>query len=171
MRDKIHYRSWHAAAFLAGMSALSALSTSRDARSYWRGLNKPAAAPPAWVFPSVWTTLNVMQLWADLRVLNRKDLPDRNVILGLRALNWVLYALFTPAFFRAKSPVAGEAISLAEGLTAGATVALLARRDPLAAAALTPLTLWTAYASLLGGELAGGNPDSLVDRLRWDGAF
>ena len=83
----------------------------------------------------------------------------------------MLYALFTPAFFRAKSPVAGEAITLAEGVTAGATVALLARTDPLAAAALTPLTLWTAYASLLGADVAARNPDRLVDQLRWEGAF
>jgi translocator protein len=171
MSDKIRFRGWHAAAFLAGVSALSALSSSRDAGRYWRGLNKPAKAPPAWVFPSVWTGLNVLQVWADLRILNQRDLPDRNTILGLRAANWVLYALFTPTFFRAKSPLAGEAVTLAEGLTAGATVALLARRDPLAAAALTPLTLWTAYASLLGGEVAAANPDALVDRLRWGGAF
>jgi benzodiazapine receptor len=171
MSEKIRFRTWHAAAFLAGVSALSALSSSRDARTYWRGLNKPAKAPPAWVFPSVWTALNVMQVWADLRILNNHDSPDRKTLLGLRAANWALYSLFTPAFFRAKSPIAGEIVTLAEGLTAGATVALLARRDPLAAAALAPLTLWTAYASLMGGEVAASNPDALVDRLRWQGAF
>ena len=86
-------------------------------------------------------------------------------------MNWLLYAVFTPVFIRAKSPVAGEAVTLAEGLTAGATVALLAKSDPLAAAALTPLTLWTAYASLLGAETSASNPDRLVDQLRWQGAF
>ncbi len=171
MADSFRFKTWHAAAFLAGISAVSALSSSKDARSYWQGLNKPAKAPPAWVFPTVWTGLNLLQVWADLRILNDREAPDRNTLLGLRAVNWLLYALFTPAFFRAKSPVAGEAITLAEGVTAGATVALLARTDPLAAAALTPLTLWTAYASLLGADLASKNPDRLVDQLRWEGAF
>ena len=139
--------------------------------AYWRGLNRPAKAPPAWVFPTVWTGLNLLQVWADLRILNNRTSADRSTLIGLRAVNWGLYALFTPAFFRLRSPVAGEAITLAEGVTAGATLALLARSDPLAAAALTPLTLWTAYASLLGAEVAGSNPDQLVDKLRWEGAF
>jgi translocator protein len=171
MGESFRFRTWHAAAFLAGISALSAASSSKDARAYWRGLNRPAKAPPAWVFPTVWTGLNVLQVWADLRILNNREAPERNALLGLRAVNWLLYALFTPAFFRAKSPVAGEAVTLAEGVTAGATVALLAKSDPLAAAALTPLTLWTAYASLLGAEVASANSDALVDRLRWQGAF
>jgi translocator protein len=171
MGDTFRFRTWHAAAFLAGISALSAASSSRDARAYWRGLDRPAKAPPGWAFPAVWTGLNVLQVWADLRILNNREAPERKALLGLRAVNWLLYALFTPAFFRAKSPVAGEAVTLAEGVTAGATVALLARSDPLAALALTPLTLWTAYASLIGAEVAASNPDALVDRLRWQGAF
>ena len=134
-------------------------------------MNVPAKAPPAWVFPTVWAGLNVLQVWADLRILNNRAAPERKALLGLRAVSWLLYALFTPAFFRAKSPVAGEAVTLAEGLTAGATVALLARSDPPAAAALIPLTLWTAYASLLGVDTASSNPDRLVDQLRWQGAF
>ena len=171
MGDTFRFRTWHAAAFLAAISALTAVSSSKDARAYWRGLNRPAKSPPAWVFPAVWSGLNLLQVWADLRILNNRKAVDRNTLLGLRAVNWMLYALFTPAFFRAKSPLAGEAITLAEGVTAGATVALLAKSDPLAAAALAPLTLWTAYASLLGGEIASANPDRLVDQLRWRGAF
>ena len=170
MGESFRFRTWHAAAFLAGVSAFTAAASSRNARAYWQGLNRPARSPPPWVFPAVWTGLNVLQVWADLRILNDRRMPDRNALLGLRAVNWVLYALFTPGFFRAKSPVHGEAVTLAEGVTAGASVALLARNDPLAAAALTPLVLWTAYASLLGTETAS-NPDRLVDQLRWQGAF
>ena len=171
MSDSFRFKTWHAAAFLAGVSTVSALSSTKDARTYWRGLNRPAKAPPAWAFPTVWAALNLLQVWADLRILNNREAPDRNALLGLRAVNWGLYALFTPAFFRARIPVAGEAITLAEGVTAGAAIALLARTDPLAAAALAPLTLWTAYASLLGADVASNNPDRLVDQLRWEGAL
>ena len=171
MAETFRFRTWHAAAFLAGVSAVSALSSSKDARAYWRGLDRPAKAPPRWVFPTVWGGLNVLQVWADLRILNNRRAPERKALLGLRAVSWLLHALFTPAFFRARSPLASEAVTLAEGVTAGATVALLARSDPLAAAALTPLTLWTAYASLMGAEAAASNPDVFVDRLRWEGAF
>ena len=171
MSDTFRFKTWHAAAFLGGISAVSALAASKDAHAYWRGLNRPAKAPPAWAFPALWTALNLMQVWADLRILNNREAPERQTLIGLRAVNWVLYAVFTPAFFRARRPAAGEAVTLAEGVTAGATLALLARSDPLAAAALTPLTLWTAYASLMGAEVAADNPDHLVDRLRWQGAF
>lgn len=171
MSSKIQFRGWHAAAFMVGMSALSYASTRKGARAYWQGLNKTQTTPPAWVFPTVWSGLNMLQLWADLRVLNNPDLPDRNKILGLRAANWALYALFTPTFFRAKSPIASEMVTLAEGVIAGATVAILAGRDPLAAAALAPLTLWTGYAALIGGQIVAKNPDNIVDRLRWEGAF
>ena len=171
MGESFRLRTWHAAAFLAGVSAVSALSASKDARAYWRGLRKPAKSPPSWVFPSAWAGLSLLEVWADLRILNNADLPNRNALLGLRAANWLLYGLFTPSFLRARPRAAGEAITLAEGLTAGATLALLVGRDPLAAAALTPLTLWTAYASLLGGASGSANPDRLVDQLRWRGAF
>jgi len=165
------FEPWQAAVFLVAVTGLSALATPRDGRTYWRGLKKSPRVPPAWVFPAVWTGLNVLQVWADLRILNDKTSPDRGTLLALRALNWGLYALFTPAFFRAKSPVAGEIVTLAEGVTAGATLAILARRDPTAALALAPLTAWTAYAALIGGDIARANPDSLVQRLRWGGAF
>ena len=171
MGESFRFRSWHAAAFLAGVSALSAAASTKDARAYWRGVSLSARSPPPWALPAVWTGLNVLQVWADLRILNRRDMPDRNTVLGLRAANWLLYALFTPAFLRAKSPVAGEAVTLAEGVTAGASVALLARNDPLAAAALTPLILWTAYVGLIGAETNASNPDRLVEQLRWQGAF
>jgi len=165
------FRIWHAAAFLAAISALSAASASKDGLIYWKTLKKTPRTPPAWVFPSVWTAVNILQVWADLRILNDHESPDRKTLLGLRALNWLLYGLFTPAFFGAKSPIAGEAVTLAEGVTAGATLALLAKRDPAAAAALAPLAVWTAYAAVAGGELAAANPDRLVDKLRWGGAF
>jgi len=173
MSETFRFRTWHAAAFLAAIGAVSAVSSSRDARSYWRGLKRSSKAPPPWVFPSVWTALNVIQLWADLRILNDREAPDRKALVGLRATSWLLSAVATPTLFRNRSLAGAEAATLAEGVATGAAVALLARRDPLAAAALTPLALWTAYASLTGGDEAGAvsNPDKLVDRLRWEGAF
>jgi tryptophan-rich sensory protein len=171
MSETFRFRTWHAAAFLAAIGAVSAVSSSRDARTYWRALKRSPKAPPPWVFPSVWTALNVVQLWADLRILNDRESPDRNTLVGLRAASWVMSAVLTPTLFRSRPLAGAEAATLAEGVATGAAVALLAKRDPLAAAALTPLALWTAYASLTGDEPSVSNPDKLVDRLRWEGAF
>lgn len=165
MSESIRFRPWHAAVFLGAVTAVSLASSRKGDKAYYRKLAKPPKAPPAWVFPVVWSGLNILQLYADLRILNGKG-PDRNKLIGLRGLNWLLYGLFTPAFFRARSPKLGEAVTLAEGVTAGATVALLAKRDPLAALALAPLTLWSAYAGMVGGEIAERNPDQFMDRMR-----
>ena len=171
MAESFRFRPWHGAAFLAAAGALSALSASKDARSYWRGLNRSAKAPPGWVYPAVWTGLNGLQVWADLRILNNREAPERPALIGLRAASWLLHGLFTPAFLRAKSPVASETVTLAEGLAAGAALALLTRSDLLAAAALAPLTLWTAYSSLINAQEDKARPDKLADQLRWRGAF
>ncbi len=171
MADQIRFRPWHAAVFLGAVTAISLASSRKSDKPYYRALKKPPTAPPPWVFPVVWGGLNILQLYADLRILNQHDNPDRNKLLGLRALNWLFYGLFTPAFFRARSPKLGEAVTLAEGVTAGATMALVAKRDPIAALALAPLTLWSAYAGLVGGEIADRNPDQMMDRMRRLGAL
>ena len=171
MGESFRFRSWHGAAFLAAVSALSAVSASSDARAYWRGVGRAGKGAPAWVYPAVWTGLNGLQVWADLRILNNHTAPERRALVGLRAASWLLHGLFTPAFLRARSQVAGEAATLAEGLTAGATLALLVRSDPIAALAVAPLTLWTACAGLLGRPRGSADPDQLVDQLRWRGAF
>ncbi|MGC1303010.1 MAG: TspO/MBR family protein, partial [Caulobacteraceae bacterium] len=113
MGKTFRFRTWHAAAFLAAIGAVSAVSSSRDARNYWRGLKRTSRTPPAWVFPSVWTTLNILQLWADLRILNDREAPDRKALLGLRAASWLLSAVFTPTLFRAKTLAGAEAATLA----------------------------------------------------------
>ena len=171
MGDTFRFRAWHAAAFLAAVSAVSASISRKDARTYLKALDRRTVSPPRWVFPAVWTGLNALQLWADLRILNNPRAADRKALLGLRAVNWAMAALFSPGVLGDKSPIAPEAVTLAEGVTAGAAMALLTRTDPLAAAALAPLTLWTAYTSLIGAEQATAKREGLVDRLRWQGAF
>ena len=172
MAERSRFRLWQAAAFFGGISILSAVSASKTTRAYWRGLRTVQPRPPAWLFPPVWAGLNLVRLWADIRVLNDDASPDRDTILGLRAVSWALQAIAAPAVLRARRPSTIETLALAEGATAGAAIALLARRDPLAAAALAPLTLWTGYTSLAAGrEGAGQGGDALVDRLRWGGAI
>lgn len=172
MGDTFRFRAWHAAAFLAAVSAISAASSTKDARHYWKGLDRRTVAPPRWVFPAVWTGLNALQLWADLRILNNRKTVDRKALLGLRAVTWALSAVLGRGLLGARSPIAAEAVTLAEGVTSGATMALLTRSDPLAAAALAPFTLWSAYTALIGaGEEATVRREGLVDRLRWQGAF
>jgi tryptophan-rich sensory protein len=156
----------HAAAFAVGLAALSLLTSRTSDRRYYRRLDRPRSAPPAWSFPAIWGALNVLQLWGDLRLLNKRGIPDRGRLLAHRGVNWLLYALFTPAFFRARSPVLGEAVTLAQTANTLATLSLAARRAPVVAAALTPLLGWLGFASVTGGKIAWRNPDPVVGHLR-----
>ena len=155
-----------AAAVFVGLALVAQLTSRPRDRRYYRELRRPGFAPPAWVFPVAWTALNALQLWADGRLLNGREIEGRRTLLGLRGANWLLYALFTPAFFRARSPVLGGAVAVAQTLTAFATIFRARRAAPGVAAALTPLAGWLTFASTLSGAIAAKNPDPVVNQVR-----
>ena len=153
----------HAVAFLAGLTLMAQLTSRPSDRRFYRDLRRPGFAPPGWVFPVAWTGLNLLQVWADMRLVNRRGIEGRNRLLGLRGVNWVLYALFTPAFFRARSPMLGEAVTVAQALNTFATIFSARRSAPEVAMALTPLAGWLTFASTVAGWMAVKNPDPVVD--------
>ena len=81
----------------------------------------------------------MLQVWADLRVLNNHKVADRQRGAWTARRQLAAVRPVHPHLLpRASSPIAGEVVTLAEGVTNGAAVALLAKSDPLAAAALAP---------------------------------
>ncbi len=152
----------HAAAFFLGLTLMAQLTSSRSDRRFYRELKRPGFAPPAWVFPLAWTGLNLLQVWADARLVNGRDIKGRGRLLGLRGMNWLLYGLFNPAFFRARSPVLGEAVTVAQALNTFATIFTARRSAPEVAAALTPLAGWLTFASTVAGWMAVKNPDPVM---------
>ena len=153
----------HAAAFFVGLTLVAQITSNKSDRGYYRDLKRPGFAPPAWVFPVAWTALNLLQVWADARLVNDREIKGRNTLLGLRGVNWLLYALFNPAFFRARSPVLGEAVTVAQALNTFATIFTARRSAPGVAAALTPLAGWLTFASTVAGWMAVKNPDPVID--------
>ena len=156
----------HAAAFFVGLALMAQLTSNKGDRRYYRELKRPSFAPPGWVFPLAWTALNVLQVWGDARLINRGSFDGRKRLLGLRGVNWLLYALFNPAFFRARSPVLGEAVTVAQALNTFATIFAARRSAPDLAAALTPLAGWLTFASTVAGWMAVKNPDPVVHHVR-----
>ena len=156
----------HAAAFLAGLVLVGQLSTGRQGRRYYQDLKRPGFAPPAWTLPVVWGGLNALQLWADRRLVNDRGIEGRNTLLGLRGANWALEGLFNPLFFRARSPVLGEAVRVAQTLNTLATIFAARRTAPGVAVALTPLAGWLTFASTVAGWIAVKNPDPVMGAVR-----
>lgn len=118
--------------------------------------------PPGWVFPVMWFTLNVFQIWGDLRLLDpARPIRHRRALLALQAVTWVIYATFSLVYFTLGSSI------LAAGWTVGffaltvLCIALVARDDKGIAAIWLPLILWTGFASVVGVHNALINPDPL----------
>ncbi|MFE9010667.1 TspO/MBR family protein [Streptomyces cyaneofuscatus] len=130
-----------------GVAAAGALATG-DAGSTYAALDRPAWAPPGWLFGPVWTVLYGMIAVAGWLVARRPG-PGRRPALVAWGVQLALNALWTPLFFAAEQyGLAFLDISLL--LAAVVTTALLcARVDRRAAWLLVPYLLWVGYAAAL----------------------
>ena len=156
------------ALFLGAITLVASAGTSpRDDQAYYMSLRKPRWAPPPWAFGVAWPVLNVLQVWSDLDLLNRPPSVARSRLLRLRGLNWVLFSIYTPAFFRLRSPAAGLIVSIAQCATAYATLAAAGSRFWKQSLSTAPLAAWTTYATALSEAVRARNPraERLVPRL------
>ncbi|WP_299465279.1 TspO/MBR family protein [uncultured Microscilla sp.] len=78
--------------------ALGAMFTGKGVPSEWYiNLNKAPWTPPGWVFGAAWTT--IMVCLAIYMAYAWRSIPDRKLLIGLFALQWVLNVLWNPVFF------------------------------------------------------------------------
>lgn len=118
--------------------------------------------PPGWVFPVMWFTLNVFQIWGDIRLLDpARPIRDRGLLIGLQALTWAIYASFSLVYFTLGSSILAAAWTITFFVVTSACIALVARDDRGIALIWTPLILWTGFASVVGVHNALINPDPL----------
>ncbi|WP_326705784.1 TspO/MBR family protein [Streptomyces cyaneofuscatus] len=130
-----------------GVAAAGAIATG-DAGSTYAALDRPAWAPPGWLFGPVWTVLYGMIAVAGWLVARRPG-PGRRPALVAWGVQLALNALWTPLFFAAEQY--GLAfLDIALLLAAVVTTALLsARVHRRAAWLLVPYLLWVGYAAAL----------------------
>ncbi len=132
------------------ISMVSLLATRRrEDQAYYVKLDKPEWSPPPWLFGVVWPLLNAIQVSSDLTLMNEPRDPARRSLLALRGANWMLYSLYVPAFFRARSPTLGLVVAAAQAAVSYATIARAWRRSPRVALSLLPLSGWLTYATAL----------------------
>jgi tryptophan-rich sensory protein len=150
-----------ASAVVAGAMALIGWSGERFSptpmhpriRRWYRRLDKPGFTPPGPVFGAGWGLIESALAWGGYRLLRRPSSPDRNLAIGLWAINNLLIAGWSGLFFgkRALGPsalAAGGMIAVAGGYCAVA-----ARTDRTAAATALPLIAWLGFATLLAEEV------------------
>lgn len=174
--SRLKFRWWHGVAFYAGVQAAqlgmrlavrklrepeSGTPRSSDRETY-QAQWLPKFAPPPAAFPIAWTINSVSTIAGGLYVLNLpKKTPGRTLFVGSQLAAWVLFALFSTAYFELESPVNAAAVTAAyTGATGLSLYAALCRmQDKRAAASLLTTLAWLALANPLGLTQAAWNYD------------
>ena len=119
---------------LVGASA--SLFTEPNIPSWYAGLNRPAIAPPNWVFAPVWTTLYVLMALAAWRVWKITGL--KSLEMWAWAVQLALNFAWSAIFFSLHRIGAALVEIILLDLAILYTTALFLRRDRLAAARMLP---------------------------------
>lgn len=147
------YIFFPAAALLAG--GVASFLT-RDYFSVYKTLNQPAFAPPAWLFPVVWTVLYLLMGIGAARV-SQKDSPEKENAILLFAAQLVINVFWPIIFFVLQNFVfACIWLALLLVLVIGMTIEF-GKVDRTAALLQIPYILWSAFALVLNFVVAGIN--------------
>ena len=114
---------------------------------FYQELNRPAWAPPPWLFGPVWVTLYAMMGVAGWMVWRRGG------SMVMFAVQLVLNAIWTPIFFGAHAIGAAFVVISLLDLAIFATIVGFGRRSQVAAWLLVPYAVWVGFATALNGAL------------------
>ena len=130
--------------------------TQKDS-TFYNALNKPAFAPPGWLFPVVWAVLYSAMATAMWFVLRAQG-QDRYILLGLYAAQLAVNLVWPWLFFTQQ--VLGLAffwLVLRCALVA-IMVCQFCRQSSVAGWLVIPYLLWCLFAAVLNFSLARMNP-------------
>ncbi|MFJ3926325.1 TspO/MBR family protein [Streptomyces sp. NPDC090022] len=140
-----------------GVAALGAFA-SADAGMIYEALDRPAWAPPAWLFGPVWTALYATVGIAAWLVWRHPDRHRVRTALVWWSLQLALNLAWTPLFFAARQ-YGLALLDILLLLAALSTTVVHFRRLSLPAALLlVPYLLWVAFASALNASIWHLNP-------------
>lgn len=158
-RPPFRARWWHAVPFWLLVNLYGFLEKGREP---FAGYQPSPLQPPGWVFPVVWFSLTILQLWGCVRLVNTGEgIRHRPALFALQAVLWLLYASFSLVYFTLGSPVLAASWTIAFCVIAVACIGLVWRDDRAIALSWVPLVLWTGFASVVGVQGALMNPDPL----------
>ncbi|MER6619205.1 TspO/MBR family protein [Streptomyces sp. NPDC000931] len=130
------------------VAALGGLAAS-DSASTYRSLDRPAWAPPSWLFGPVWTVLYATIAFSAWLVLRRRSLAGARKEIVFWSAQLAFNLAWTPLFFSAdRYGLAFLDICLLLAAL-GTTMVLFRRRSTAAALLLVPYALWVLYAAAL----------------------
>ncbi len=133
-----------------GVGALSAFLT-MDNMSIYTELEAPPLAPPAWLFPVVWTILYVLMGVSSAMVYNNRDREPREAARGLvfYAVSLVLNFGWSIIFFNLRSFLLAFIWLLVLLYTIIRTIVCYVRVVPVSGYLQIPYAVWVAFAGYL----------------------
>lgn len=138
---------------LAGI--IGAFATQSSVGSWYTTLVKPWFTPPNWLFGPAWITLYTLMGIAAWLVWRKGGFSDEGVRVALIAygVQLLINAAWSPAFFGARSPIAGLLIIAVLWVAIAVTIYLFSRHSKVAAWLMAPYLAWVTYASALNFEI------------------
>ncbi|AGI08365.1 tryptophan-rich sensory protein [Xanthomonas citri pv. citri] len=142
------------------VAALGAMA-SIQAASFYAQLQRPAWAPPGWLFGSVWTVLYGMMAVSVWSVWRRGGWAGARVALTLFLVQLALNGLWSWLFFAWHLGAWAFTDIVALWLVLAATIGVFAKRQALAAWLLVPYLAWVSFAAALNFSVWQLNPQML----------
>lgn len=135
-----------------------------NANAWYAALAKPAATPPDWVFPLVWSLLYVLIGLALAMILNARGARGRGLAVMLFAAGFALALAWQPVFFGAHQVGTALLVILGMLVLGIATTLAFGRIRRGAAWLMVPYLVWVSMAGVLTWQVDRMNPgaDTLV---------
>jgi tryptophan-rich sensory protein len=137
-------------------AAIGAFASSQAA-DFYQQLDRPAWAPPAWLFGPAWSLLYLLMAIAAWRV-QRTSVSTARSALTLYVVQLVANALWTWLFFSWRLGALAFAEILVLWLLIAATIRAFGRHDRWAALLLVPYIAWVSFATCLCYSIWQRNP-------------
>ena len=131
---------------LAG--GLGAFFTISSIESWYLTLNKPSWNPPNWLFGPVWTLLYVLMGIA-CYLIWKSDHPMKKPLLKLFAVQLILNALWSPAFFGMESPLIGLLVIIPLWIAILLCIIYFKKVSVVASGLMVPYLVWVTFATAL----------------------
>jgi len=135
------------------VGASGAVFTAQGLASWYGTLQRPALAPPNWVFGPVWTTLFALigvAVWLVWRRLDSPRMERRaRAALAVFVIHFVANLAWSAVFFGLQSVDFGLAVIIVLLSLILLTMLAFDRVDRRAALLLLPYLLWTTFAAYL----------------------
>ncbi|AMW05178.1 TspO/MBR family protein [Gemmatimonas phototrophica] len=158
VRPRVGWLALAVCLLVTTVAAFSAAFASRTSAEFYALLDKPAWAPPAWLFGPVWSVLYLLMAVAAWRVWRANGLRAARAPLGWYVVQLALNALWTWLFFVWRDGPWATVEVLVLWAAIAVTAVLFRRRDTIAAGLLLPYLVWVSFASALTISVWQRNP-------------